>query len=127
MYSAQLLDHFQNPRNAGALEPPAVSVEVENPACGDLMRLWVRFEAGRAEAVRYQTRGCTASVAAGSALTELMEGRTVAEIERIDKQAIDDALGGLPATSRHAAALCLDAVAALLRTVAGSESAQLPK
>ena len=54
-------------------------------------------------------------------------GPDLAEIERIDKQAIDDALGGLPATSRHAAALCLDAVAALLRTVAGSESAQLPK
>ncbi len=123
MYSQQLLDHFRNPRNAGALEPPAISAEVENPACGDLMRLWARFENGRAETVRYQARGCTASVAAGSALTELMEGRTVAAIARIDKQAIDDALGGLPPASGHAAVLCLDAVAALLRAASGTKGA----
>ena len=48
MYPERLLDHFQNPRNVGELPPPAVTVEVSNPACGDIMRLSVRFENGRA-------------------------------------------------------------------------------
>ena len=60
MFSATLLDHFQNPRNVGELPPPAVTVEATNPACGDILRLSVRFESGVVAEVRYKTRGCTA-------------------------------------------------------------------
>ena len=44
MYPPQLIEHFQNPRNVGELGPPAITVEVSNPACGDILRLSVRFE-----------------------------------------------------------------------------------
>ncbi|HBY64376.1 MAG TPA: iron-sulfur cluster assembly scaffold protein, partial [Solibacterales bacterium] len=63
MYSERLLDHFKNPRHVGELAPPAVCVQVSNPACGDTLRLSVLFEGGRAVQVRFQTRGCTASIA----------------------------------------------------------------
>ena len=115
MYSQRLLDHFQNPRNVGELDPPAVTVEVSNPACGDILRLSVRFEGEVAVEARYKTRGCTASIAGGSALTEWMVGKTRAELARIKPAAIEDAVGGLAAESKHAAVLCVDGVRAVLK------------
>jgi nitrogen fixation protein NifU and related proteins len=115
MYSERLLDHFQNPRNVGELPPPAVTVEVSNPACGDILRLSVRFEGDRAAEVRYKVRGCTASIAAGSALTEWMAGKSRAELASFRNEVLEDALDGLAAESKHAAVLCGDGVKALLR------------
>lgn len=115
MYSARLLDHFQNPRNVGVLPPPAVTVEVSNPACGDILCLSVRFQQGRVAEARYQTRGCTASIAAGSALTEWLPGKTPQEMAALRPAAIEQALDGLAPESKHAAALCADGVRAVLR------------
>ncbi len=114
MHSPQLLEHFQNPRNVGHLPAPALSVDVTNPACGDMMRLSARFKDGRAAEVCYQTRGCTASIAAGSALTEWMLGKTREEILALKPAVIEEALGGLALASKHAAVLCVDAVKRLL-------------
>jgi nitrogen fixation NifU-like protein len=114
MYSARLLDHFQNPRNVGELPPPAVTVEVSNPVCGDILRLSVKFRDGRVIQACYKTRGCTASIAAGSALTELLAGKTPPEIAAIRPVDVEDAVGGLGAESKHAAILAVDAVRALL-------------
>jgi nitrogen fixation NifU-like protein len=115
MYSERLLDHFQNPRNVGELPPPAVTVEVSNPACGDILRLSVRFEGEIATEVRYKVRGCTASIAAGSALTEWIAGKTRAELAVFQPAVVDEAVGGLAAESKHAALLSADGVKALLR------------
>ncbi len=115
MYSERLLDHFQNPRNIGELPPPAFTVEVSNPACGDILRLSVRFEGETAVEARYKVRGCTASIAAGSALTEWLTGKKRAEISGLRASAIEEAVGGLAAESKHAAVLCVDGVQALLR------------
>src|ERR1051325_2142071 len=105
MYSERLLDHFQNPRNVGELPPPAVTVEVSNPACGDILRLSVRFENGVAVESRYKVRGCTASIAAGSALTEWIAGKSVAELAALRPAIIEGAGGGLSAEAKHAAGL----------------------
>jgi nitrogen fixation NifU-like protein len=113
MHNPLLLDHFQNPRNVGDLGEGALSVEVSNPACGDTLRLSARLEAGRVAEVRFLVRGCTASIACGSALTEMITGRSVAELRGIQSAALDAAVGGLIAESKHAAVLCLDAVRAL--------------
>jgi nitrogen fixation NifU-like protein len=115
MYNECVLDHFQNPRNVGELPPPAVTVEVINPACGDILRLSASFDNGRVSAVGYRTRGCTASIAAGSKLTELMENRSTAELASLTPDKLDLALGGLPAESKHAAVLCIDALKLLLK------------
>jgi nitrogen fixation protein NifU and related proteins len=114
LHSEILLDHFQNPRNVGKLDPPAITIEALNPACGDILRLGVRFEDGRVAEVRYQVRGCTASVAAGSALTEWMLGKSRAELAMVSAAAIEEALGGLQLASKHAAILCVDGVKVLL-------------
>ncbi|HLH40153.1 MAG TPA: iron-sulfur cluster assembly scaffold protein [Bryobacteraceae bacterium] len=114
MHGERLLDHFKNPRNAGALDPPAIKVDVSNPACGDMLRLWARFENDRVAAASFQTRGCTASIAASSALTEWMIGKTRGELAAFSPAVIEQALGGLEPASRHAAVLCSDGVKRLL-------------
>ncbi len=117
MYSPELLEHFRNPRNTGDLPHPALTVDVVNPACGDTLRLSVLWgQDGRILQAAYRIRGCTASIAAGSALTELLIGRTVTEAAALHSAEIEDALGGpLAAESNHATALCVDAVRASVR------------
>ncbi|MBY0504276.1 MAG: iron-sulfur cluster assembly scaffold protein [Bryobacteraceae bacterium] len=115
MHSPRLLDHFENPRNTGELPLPAQTVEVSNPVCGDILRLSVLWDGDRVKAVGYRARGCTACVAAGSALTEMMEDQTRAQVRAINREAIDESLGGLIPESKHVAVLCLDAIRALIR------------
>ena len=115
MYPEKLLEHYQHPRNVGELGPPAVTVEVANPACGDILRLSARFEGDRVAEARYKVRGCTASIAAGSALTEWMTGKTRAQLAAFEGSIVDAAVGGLPPASGHAAALCAEGVKVLLR------------
>jgi nitrogen fixation protein NifU and related proteins len=116
MYSPRLLEHFKNPRNAGELPPPAVTVEVSNPVCGDILRLSVRFEDGVAVEARYKARGCTASIASGSALTELIVGKTREELGLLKPADVERAVGGLSAESKHAGLLCRDGVTAVLKS-----------
>ena len=120
MYSEAFLDHFKNPRNVGELAPPAVKVEISNPICGDILRLSALFENGRIAEVRYKVRGCTASIASGSALTEWMKGRTRQELAALKAVEIETAVGGLIPESKHAAVLCVDGVRKLLSETAAS-------
>lgn len=115
LYSERLLDHFRNPRCAGLLDAPAATVTVENPACGDLMKLSVRVEGGTIAQAGFQVRGCTASIAAGSALAEWLTGREVQSISRgAAVAAVEASLGAVPEASRHVLTLCADAVVAVL-------------
>ncbi|MBI4467459.1 MAG: iron-sulfur cluster assembly scaffold protein [Acidobacteria bacterium] len=117
MYSAQVLEHFQNPRNAGELAEATATVELENPACGDVMKLAARVEAGRVVAARFLTRGCVTAIACGSWLTEWMQGRRLEELQGITYQKISEELGGLPPATVHGAQLAADALRALLARV----------
>jgi nitrogen fixation NifU-like protein len=114
MYSAAVLDHFQNPRNGGTLEAPTATVSVENPVCGDILELSVRVETGRITEARFRTRGCVTALACSSLLTELLRGKTSAEARAITAEQISEALGGLPQATLHGAQLARDAVQALL-------------
>jgi nitrogen fixation NifU-like protein len=115
MFNAAVLDHFKNPRNAGELPGATTVVEVENPVCGDILRLAVRVEGGRIVEARFQTRGCVTSIACSSQLTEMLVGKTLAEAAAaVTAEAIDESFGGLPDATRHGAELARDAVEALL-------------
>lgn len=114
MYSAQLLDHFQNPRNSGEVPDADAIAEIENPACGDVLRLTLKIEAGRIAEIRFKAKGCVPSMACASALTELVAGRTPGESRVLKRDALIAAVGGLPQASTHAAQLALDALQAAL-------------
>jgi nitrogen fixation NifU-like protein len=117
MYSAQLLDHFQNPRNAGDVAGADVTAEIENPACGDVLRLTLKIEDGRIAAVGFKAKGCVPSMACASALTEMIAGRAITEARGLQRDALIMAVGGVPEASTHAAQLALDALSAALKQV----------
>jgi nitrogen fixation protein NifU and related proteins len=115
MYSPQVLDHFQHPRNPGEVADPDASAQIENPACGDVLKLTLRVTAGRIEEVRFLAQGCVPAMACASLLTELVQGRTVAEARQLRREELVRALGGLPQASTHAGHLAMDTLAAALQ------------
>ncbi len=115
MFSDSLLDHFRNPHNVGDLPDATATVEVTNPICGDVLRLSARVEGGRIAQAKFKTQGCTAAIASSSVLTDMLAGKSPAEARAISPDEISQALGGLPPATFHAAQLCVDAVAALVR------------
>jgi len=117
MFNETLLDHFRNPHNSGDLPDATATVEVTNPVCGDVLRLAVLLENGRIAAARFRTQGCVASIASSSVLTDLLSGKSLAEARAVTPQKISDALGGLEPATFHAAQLCADAIAAVIRKI----------
>jgi nitrogen fixation NifU-like protein len=114
MYSPQVLDHFEHPRNAGTVAGADATARIENPACGDVLELTARIADGRIAEIRFRAKGCVAAVACGSAVTELVSGRTVDEAKKLNRDELVRAVGGLPAASTHASHLAMDALAAVL-------------
>jgi nitrogen fixation protein NifU and related proteins len=114
MFSELVLEHFQRPRNAGELAGATATVEVSNPVCGDVLRLAVIVESGVIRDAKFLCRGCTASIASASVLTEKMIGRTATALREIHATEIAAELGGLPPASFHAAQLAEDGVKAIV-------------
>ena len=117
MYSERLLDYFEHPRNAGEVPNPDAAVEVENPACGEILRLSIKVESGRIADIRFRAKGCVPAMACGSALTELVKGRTLAEAREFGRHDLLRAVESLPEASTHAPQLALDALGALLNKI----------
>ena len=113
-YSAVVLDHFLNPRNAGFMHEPDGVGEDEYEGCGDLARFYLRVREGRAVEVRFQTYGCGPTIAAASAASELVTGRAVEDVVNLKAEEVERTLEGLPDDRKHAA----DVVAGALRAAA---------
>ena len=114
-YNETVLDHYQNPRNAGVLEHADAVGKAENSACGDVLHLYLQIEDGRVVESRFQTFGCAAAIAAGSRLTEMIHGASLEQLGAIRRQDVVDALGGLPPLKVHCSVLAADAIKAALR------------
>jgi nitrogen fixation protein NifU and related proteins len=117
MYSTQVLDHFEHPRNAGEIADADATAEIENPACGDVLRLTLKLDGERIANIGFKAMGCVPSIACASMLTELVIGKSIESVRRIHRESIVEALGGLPHASTHAAQLALDVLSAALRTL----------
>jgi nitrogen fixation NifU-like protein len=114
MYSPELQDHYKRPRNQGELPDATARVQVMNPVCGDTLELAVRVEDGRVTAAKFRTRGCPPAIACSSLLTEMLLGKTVAEIREITAEELSQGLGGLPPATKHASQLAEDSLDALV-------------
>ena len=115
MYSAELLDHFQNPRNAGEVEAADSFARLQNPACGDILELTLKLDGRRVSDIRFRAKGCVPAMACGSAITELIKGKTVDEARQVSREELVREVGGLPQASAHASHLAMDTLATLLR------------
>ena len=120
-YSEAFRDHLAHPRNAGEIEDADAVAELTNPVCGDRLRLSLRLRDGRVEAARFLAYGCPPTLACGSALTELLAGKTLAEAARVTRAEVVQAVGGLPARKQHAAALAVETLREALAKVDSSQ------
>lgn len=108
MYSEITLDHFHNPRHVGEVEGATGHALRENPVCGDVAEFWVRVGDGRLDEVGFRAFGCAAAIASCSMLAHLVRGRTLAEARTLDPAGLTEALGGLPRSKTHGAALAVE-------------------
>jgi len=115
VYSAEILDHFQNPRNPGTIEAPDAVAKLDNPVCGDVLELSVKLEAGSIAGIRFRAKGCVSVMACASAITELVKGKTLAEARLVTREDLVNKVGGLPQASAHASHLAMDTLVALLK------------
>lgn len=115
MYSDIVQEHFEHPRNIGTIPDANAEAVVSNPACGDVMHLYLRIEQDQITEARFQTMGCPAAIAAGSITTELLLGRSVEEALRLTRTEINTALGGLSPQKVHTSVLAEDAIKAAVK------------
>jgi tRNA-specific 2-thiouridylase len=110
-YNPKVIEHLVRPRHVGEVPDPSGVGESGDGACGDVARFSVRIEANILTEVRYKVYGCAACIAAGSALAELVNERSLLEAARVSKEDVQEALGGpLPLGKEHALTLVLDAL-----------------
>ncbi|MBI1244379.1 MAG: Fe-S cluster assembly scaffold IscU [Alphaproteobacteria bacterium] len=116
-YSEKLIDHFEHPRNVGALDKndPGVGTGlVGAPACGDVMKLQIKVNAeGIIEDAKFKTFGCGSAIASSSLVTEWVKGKTVDEAATIKNTDIAKHLA-LPPVKIHCSVLAEDAIKAAI-------------
>ncbi|SRR5579883_124777 len=117
-YSEKVIDHYQNPRNVGTLDPNDPSVGtglVGAPECGDVMRLQLRInpDSGVIEDAKFKTFGCGSAIASSSFATEMIKGKTVDEAYEIKNTTIVKELN-LPPVKIHCSVLAEDAIKAAI-------------
>src|SRR6056297_2531666 len=109
MYTKEVMEHFQNPRNVGELESPDTVGEARNEAHGDVIKLYIKIKDNIIEEIKFKTFGCAAAVATSSMFTVLAKGENIEEALKISKQDIADALGELPDNKMECSNLAPDA------------------
>ena len=114
MYNPTVLDHFQNPRNAGEIVDADGIGEVGNPNCGDVMRLYIKVADGRLVDVKFKTFGCAAAIASSSAASEMVIGKTLEEASAITRDEVAARLNGLPPKKMACSNLAPDAIRAAI-------------
>jgi len=110
LYSDKVMDHFANPRNMGELEDADGVGEVGSPACGDIMKMFIKVEEGKISDIRFKTFGCGAAVATSSMATELIKGKSIDDALKLTNKAVVEALEGLPAVKLHCSVLAEQAI-----------------
>lgn len=111
-YSPLVIEHFERPRNAGAMDAPDGEASTANPVCGDRMRVMIRVHEGRIAEVRWQTRGCPPAIATSSYASELVTGWSLGDVEALTREALAEGIGGLPKDKVHCSVLAADALRA---------------
>jgi nitrogen fixation NifU-like protein len=113
-YSDKVMDHFMNPRNMGDIKDADAVGTVGNPACGDVMRLYIKVEDDKISDAKFKTFGCGAAIATSSMATEMIKGKTVDESLKITNEAVAEALDGLPPNKMHCSVLAQEAIEAAI-------------
>lgn len=113
MYSEKVLNEFYNPQNVGVIKGASGVGKVGNPACGDIMKVYIQVENGIITDAKFQTFGCAAAIASSSVATRMIIGKTLEEAVKIKNQDVIKELGGeMPANKIHCSILAEEAIRA---------------
>jgi len=123
MYNKTVMDHFQNPRNTGEMVDPDAVGEVGNPACGDVMRLFIKVENGCLLDIKCQTFGCAAAIACASAASEIVMGKSLDDATQLTREQVAEYLNGLPEQKMACSNLAPDAIRAAIETYRAEKNA----
>ena len=93
IYKEIILDYYKNPRNRGTMESPDAKSRDSNPLCGDVIELQLKFSDGKVSDIKFNGDGCAISQASASMLTELVMGKSIEDVRKIDKTILLDNLG----------------------------------
>ena len=107
MYSKEVIQHFQHPKNMGSMKNPEVKAQMGNPTCGDIMRIYLKVKDDKIEDISFETMGCVAAISTSSMITEMAKGKTLAQAMKISYNDVADELGQLPPVKIHCADLAV--------------------
>lgn len=79
LYRRVIMDHYKNPRNKGSIEDGALTIDMNNPTCGDRIHLTLQVEDGKILNAKFDGEGCSISMASASMMTQAVKGKTVEE------------------------------------------------
>lgn len=114
MYTKEVMDHFENPRNVGEIADADGVGQVGNPKCGDIMKMYIKVSNNVITDVKFKTYGCGSAIATSSIATEMIKGKTIDEALTLSNKAVVEALGGLPAHKIHCSVLAEQSIKAAI-------------
>lgn len=120
MYNKKTIDHFSNPRNMGELKEFNTKAEGGNPACGDVVKLWIKLDPKKEniEDIKFKAFGCGACIASTSAMTEMVKGKTVKYALSLSRDDIVKYLGDLPQQKQKCSNFSIEVLQLALKNVA---------
>lgn len=85
LYPKHVMEHYRTPHNRGAIDDPDFSCQVDNPLCGDVVRVGVLLQDGKVRDAKFTGHGCVICIAAASILTDEIVGKSTEELEALDR------------------------------------------
>ena len=115
-YNATITDHFDRPRNMGAMADATCMGEAENAVCLDRVRIYLRIERNTVVRASFQAQGCVPAIAAASIVTEYLTGLPMGKASDMTSDRVEELVGGLPSTKKHAAHVVAEALVRALES-----------
>jgi nitrogen fixation NifU-like protein len=112
MYNPHIMEHFRNPRNVGEMDDADGVGQAGNAEKGDVMRMYIKVVDGTIAEAKHQTFGSAVAIAVSSRASEMIIGRTLEEVYAITREAVSEALGGIPPNKMDCSNMAPDAIKA---------------
>ncbi|PWW29649.1 nitrogen fixation NifU-like protein [Cytobacillus oceanisediminis] len=93
LYRQVIMDHYKNPRNKGVLEDDSLTINMNNPTCGDRIQLTLKLEDGKVSDAKFEGEGCSISMSSASMMTQAIKGKNIEEALKLSKVFSDMMLG----------------------------------